>query len=123
MYKKLLEWWIYLMGIRFYETNVDPISVEVIRVEFRTVKDQLIKFLFFREAYRDTVYRRGIFYTSYTHAFIIQAQFDQGMAASIIRFNRTKYFFRGHRFLWFTDQDVADTLLEIYLKFIATQIK
>lgn len=123
MLRYLLKWWIYLFGVRFYETKLTPGSIEIVRSEFRTVKDHVIKFLFFKESHDDIIFKGGIFFSAKSHAFIIQAQFDDRLNNPVLKFNHTKYFFRGNYLSWFSDQDVADILLSIYLDFIKTQIK
>ena len=123
MKRQFLKWWIYFFGVRFYETKTTPDSTEIVRSEFRTVKDHVIKFLFFKEPHNDIIFKGGVFFSAVSHAFIIQAQFDDRLDNLVLRFNHTKYFFRGKCFSWFSDQDVADTLLSIYLDFIRTQIK
>lgn len=118
----LLRWWIFLFGIKFYESKFLPVSAEVVRSEFLTVKDQVVKFLFFHEVYEDKVYKRGKFTSLKSHAFVVQAIFDDRITYPVIKFNRTRYLFRSQFFPWCNDQVIADILLSIYLDFIRTEI-
>lgn len=123
MGRQLLLWWTYWFGIRFYKTVTVPISSEVLRSEFKTVGGQEIHFLFFREVYEDIVFKRNRFFTLETHAFILVAKFGDDIVGPVVTFNHAKYLFRGIHFHWFSDQNVSDVLLNIYLKFIRSKIK
>lgn len=119
----ILKLWIYFLGIRFQETKLTPGSVEIIKSEFKTVKNHKINFLFFKEIHKDIVYKQGSFFSSKSESFVIQAQFDNQLSDNIVKFNYTKYFFRDKCFNWFSDQETADILLSIYLEFIKSQLE
>lgn len=118
----LIKLWIYFIGVRFYKTLFVPENAETIKSVFKTSGDKEIKFLFFQESYEDIVYKRGKFSTINTHAFILQVKIDEEIQTPALRFNHTRYFFHGTFFPWFKDQDVADALLTIYLKFLEKQL-
>lgn len=122
MLKVFFRLWLYWVGVRFYETDVTPSSAEVLKTELKTVKGQEIHFFFYREAYKDIVYRQGNFYSSETHAFIVQAKFDDEFGHHVTRFNQIRYFFRSPFFSKFEDQFIADILLELYIEFLENEI-
>lgn len=121
MLKLLFRLWLHWVGVRFYKTDIAPTSVEVLKTELKTVKDQKIHFFFFREEYKDIVYRQGKFHTSETHAFIVQAEFDDQFGQKVTKFNQIRYFFRSHFFSRFDDQFIADILLDLYIEFLENE--
>jgi hypothetical protein len=104
----LLKLWIYLNGIRFYESKTMVEKAEVIRAIFQLVDGRPITFNF----------RFGKFTTVNTQAFVIQPDFGELQGSKVLTFNKSRYYFWSQMLWMFSDKVVADVLLELYMKFL-----
>ena len=114
----LIKLWIHWLGVRFFQTQIVPNNAEVLRSVFETVNGKTIEFLFYRENFLDTVYKRGTFKKKRFHSLVILAKFPEDLDAPMIKFNGQFYFFEGPWLKWIDDEILADELLRVYLYYI-----
>lgn len=128
----LIEKWFYYRGIRFYESKDLPSSAESLQIQFTGTdpRNENIKvtFEFFREIYKDSVYRKGRFFTKegksflVGHTFLVKAQFDGIADEKFLRFNDTRLLCKSGFFALLSDETVANVLQGLYIAYIKDQI-
>lgn len=126
----LLAWlakkWLYYRGIRFYESKGLPSNAESIRTHFvgSTAANESVNvtFEFYREVFRDKVYRRGRFVEESHHVFIIKAAFDGKVEHKLLKFNDTRLLCRNVLFPVISDEVIADILQGLYIAYMKENV-
>lgn len=111
----LVRLFIFLIGIRFYQSNQIPVNSHKLRAVFKTFRGQELSFLFYKETLCDTQYRFGSFRNVFSETIVIEAKFKSDIEYPLMKFNGSFFLFKGRMFRWFNDEVVAKVLLEIYL--------
>lgn len=135
---------LYLYGIRFYRRDVTPTTEKFREVSFHISADlseafgglaeigsdyrvtggRIIKFNFFKEEFVDIVMKRGRIYQESAVGFVVQAEFDEDMPASIRQFDKTCFYFNGRvNDFGRNDEHTAKLLLDVYMDFIILSIE
>lgn len=127
----LLTWlskkWLYYRGVRFYESKGLPSNSESIRTQFtgtRVEKGDIdISFEFYREVFKDMVFKRGKFISEEYHVFLVRASFKGRVEESFLRFNDTRLMCKNAFFPFMTDEVVADVLQGLYIAYLKKQLE
>lgn len=122
----LLKWlakkWFFYQGIRFYESKGLPSNAESIRTQFsgetRAHDAVGISFEFYREVFRDKVYRRGRFIEKDHHVFIIKASFGGKLDEKFLKLNDSKLLCRSSIFPVVSDEIIAEILQSLYIAYL-----
>lgn len=125
--RKLAKKWLEHKGIRFYETRGLPTNAESIRTTFQgsRVNDGEVEvtFEFYREVFRDQVFRRGIFYTEEYHVFLVRAAFKGHVEEHFLKFNDTRLMCKNGLFPLIPDDVVTEVLQGLYIAYIKAKLQ
>lgn len=121
MNKWFYRLFVWLFGVRFYQSTLSPSKTAVLRTVFQTYEGKQIVFKFHRETYNDIVYRFGRFKKVSQTVIIVHGNFDVDDPHPVLRFNDTKFTFRG-RWFCIDDQTLCDVLLGVYLDHLQSNV-
>lgn len=123
MFKLLfLKLLIYYKGIRFYKSDIEPISEGFKKMSVVMVDGKVIEFYFHEDEYTDYIYKRGKIKKSIFKTHTIRSVMSEGIDEKLLSFNNLKIVFRSNDF-YFIDRDTfIKTLLSVYLDFIKKEL-
>lgn len=114
-----LKVFLYFVGIRFYKTDLIPITAEFRKAIFRTFQGQEIEFIFYKEIFEDIIYRNGKISKINFHKYIIHSKFTDNLnCKELLVFNNMKFLFDSSKIIINDEAIITDVLLGIYLDFI-----
>lgn len=124
MFKLLLvKLLIYYKGIRFYKSDIEPLSVGFKEMSVQTVDGKSIEFYFHEDEYTDYIYKRGVIKKSVFKTHIVRSVMSNDVDEKLLTFNNLKIVFRSNDFC-FKDRDIfIKVLLSIFLDFIKKEIE
>lgn len=114
----ILEAWVSIIGLRFYEGVLGPNNTGTLRTIFVLINGEKIEFHFYREVYKDNLYKAGAFKKVENHAFLVKGLFHPSLGAGIMRFNDSCFLFHGAVIRFFPDKVLADVILGIYIRYL-----
>ncbi len=118
----LLKLRIYLKGIRFYKTDLEPLSDEFKVLSVETIDNKFIKFYFHEDDYTDYIFKRGKIQKVTFKTLTIRAVIDESFEEQYLSFNNLKIVFKIDEFC-FEDRDkLIKVLLNIFLSFIEKEL-
>lgn len=122
----LAKKWFFFKGVRFYESKGLPSNAEFVRIQFSGTKihegDINVTFEFFREVFRDKVYKKGGFTTKEYPVFLIKASFNGEIDEKLLRFNDTRLLCKSGFFPVLSDEVIAEVLQGLYIAYIKEQM-
>lgn len=118
----LLKFRIYLKGIRFYKSDLEPLSDEFKVLSVETIDNKFIKFYFHEDDYTDYIFKRGKIQKVTFKTLTIRAVIDESFEEQYLSFNNLKIVFKIDEFC-FEDRDkLIKVLLNIFLSFIEKEL-
>lgn len=118
----LLKLRIYLKGIRFYKSDLEPLSDEFKVLSVETIDNKFIKFYFHEDDYIDYIFKRGKIEKVTFKTLTIRAIIDESFEEQYLSFNNLKIVFKIDEFC-FEDRDkLIKVLLNIFLSFIKKEL-
>ena len=128
LYGWLVKKWLYHRGIRFYESKTLPSHSESIRTQFSGKRkpegtDIRVTFEFFREVFKDKVYRQGVFTTEEYEVFFIRATVEGQLDPKLLKFNDTRLLCKHGFFPRLADEAIADILQGLYIAYMKEQLQ
>lgn len=118
----LLKLRIYLKGIRFYKSDLEPLSDEFKVLSVETIDNKFIKFYFHEDDYTDYIFKRGKIEKVTFKTLTIRAVIDESFEEQYLSFNNLKIVFKIDEFC-FEDRDkLIKVLLNIFLSFIKKEL-
>ena len=118
----LLKLRIYLKGIRFYKSDLEPLSDEFKVLSVGTIDNKFIKFYFHEDDYTDYIFKRGKIEKVTFKTLTIRAVIDESFEEQYLSFNNLKIVFKIDEFC-FEDRDkLIKVLLNIFLSFIKKEL-
>lgn len=118
----LLKLRIYLKGIRFYKSDLEPLSDEFKVLSIETIDNKFIKFYFHEDDYTDYIFKRGKIQKVTFKTLTIRAIIDESFEEQYLSFNNLKIVFKIDEFC-FEDRDkLIKVLLNIFLSFIKKEL-
>ena len=118
----LLKLRIYLKGIRFYKSDLEPLSDEFKVLSVKTIDNKFIKFYFHEDDYTDYIFKRGKIEKVTFKTLTIRAVIDESFEEQYLSFNNLKIVFKIDEFC-FEDRDkLIKVLLNIFLSFIKKEL-
>lgn len=121
--KILLRLYLYINGMRFYETMAVPKTPEFKKAVFEVVCDRRVEFYFYKEVTEDLLFLRGKIKKQSSVGYVIQARFDENLPAKLYRYNNLKFFFTSSNIIINDDDMICSVLLEIYLDFLRQEME
>ncbi len=118
----LLKLRIYLKGIRFYKSNIEPITNEFKVLSIETIDNKFIKFYFHEDEYTDYVYKRGRIEKTTFKTHTIRAVIDSSFEKKYLTFNNLKIVFKSDEFGYEDRDKLIKVLLDIFLRFIKKEL-
>ena len=118
----LLKLRIYLKGIRFYKSDLEPLSDEFKVLSVETIDNKFIKFYFHEDDYTDYIFKRGKIEKVTFKTLTTRAIIDESFEEQYLSFNNLKIVFKIDEFC-FEDRDkLIKVLLNIFLSFIKKEL-
>ena len=118
----LLKLRIYLKGIRFYRSDLEPLNDEFKVLSVETIDNKFIKFYFHEDEYTDFIYKRGkiekITFKTHTIRAIVDETFDD----KLLSFNNLKIVFKSDEFSYEDRDKLIKVLLKIFLNFMKKEL-
>ncbi len=115
---------LYFRGIRFYEMTGTPRTAVFRCAEFRTIQGHSVIFSFYKESFRDLIYRRNKISEKFFTGYIIQAKFEaEDIPVGLLKYNCCKIFFHSDHIGIINEDELTSKLLSIYLDFILLESK
>lgn len=126
MIKLLYHWlakkWLHFHGVRFYEGKYVPKSAKTISTTFMGTRiddnDTEVSFEFYREIFKDNIYRPSKFEVDTYHVFIVKAKFRGIEDERFAYFNDTNLLCKSIWIYKLPDEVVVDVLQGLYIAFI-----
>lgn len=118
----LLKLRIYLKGIRFYKSNIEPITNEFKVLSIETIDNKFMKFYFHEDEYTDYVYKRGRIEKTTFKTHTIRAVIDSSFEKKYLTFNNLKIVFKSDEFGYEDRDKLIKVLLDIFLRFIKKEL-
>lgn len=120
----LFRFYLYVVGVRFYETTAVPSSAEFMSLQTIATNDSTMEFKFFREVCHDHVFRRGELVRREFVGYMIRCHINEtGMPDSIYRFNNFRLFFKNKHLQRLTDKSVCRFLMAIFVRYMQAELK
>lgn len=118
----LLKLRIYLKGIRFYRSDLEPLNDEFKVLSVETIDNKFIKFYFHEDEYTDYIYKRGKIEKITFKTHTIRAVIDETFEEKFLSFNNLKIVFRSDEFCYEDRDKLIKILLNIFLNFIKKEL-
>ena len=118
----LLKLRIYLKGIRFYRSDIEPLNDEFKVLSVETIDNKFIKFYFHEDEYTDYIYKRGKIEKITFKTHTIRAVIDETFEEKFLSFNNLKIVFRSDEFYYEDRDKLIKILLNIFLNFIKKEL-
>lgn len=118
----LLKLRIYLKGIRFYRSNLEPLNDEFKVLSVETIDNKFIKFYFHEDEYTDYIYKRGKIEKITFKTHTIRAVIDETFEEKFLSFNNLKIVFKSDEFCYEDRDKLIKILLNIFLNFIKKEL-
>lgn len=118
----LLKLRIYLKGIRFYRSDLEPLNDEFKVLSVETIDNKFIKFYFHEDEYTDYIYKRGKIEKITFKTHTIRAVMDETFEEKFLSFNNLKIVFRSDEFCYEDRDKLIKILLNIFLNFIKKEL-
>lgn len=118
----LLKLRIYLKGIRFYRSDIEPLNDEFKVLSVETIDNKFIKFYFHEDEYTDYIYKRGKIEKITFKTHMIRAVIDETFEEKFLSFNNLKIVFRSDEFCYEDRDKLIKILLNIFLNFIKKEL-
>ncbi len=118
----LLKLRIYLKGIRFYRSNLEPLNDEFKVLSVETIDNKFIKFYFHEDEYTDYIYKRGKIEKITFKTHTIRAVIDETFEEKFLSFNNLKIVFKSDEFCYEDRDKLIKILLNIFLNFIEKEL-
>ena len=113
---------IYYKGIRFYKSDIEPLSDGFKEMSVQTIDGKSIIFYFHEDEYIDYIYKRGTIRKSVFKTHTIRSVMSDNIDDKLLTFNNLKIVFKSNDFC-FKDRDIfIKVLLSIFLDFIKKEI-
>lgn len=114
---------IYYKGIRFYKSDIEPLSDGFKEMSVQTVDGKSIVFYFYEDEYVDYIYRRGTIKKSIFKTHTIRCVMSDDICSKLLTFNNMKIIFKSND-IYIKDRDIfIKVLLSIFLDFIKKEIE
>lgn len=118
----LLKLRIYLKGIRFYKSDLEPLSDEFKVLSVETIDNKFIKFYFHENDYIDYIFKRGKIEKVTFKTLMIRAIIDESFEEQYLSFNNLKIVFKIDEFCSEDRDKLIKVLLNIFLSFIKKEL-
>lgn len=119
----LFKLYLHYKGIRFYRTQATPSSPQFRTAVFQTVGNLQVEFHFYKETCEDLIYKQGRIRSETFIGYLIQANLPDCLPETLTRYNNMKFFFNSKNWLLRDDNAICETLLNIYLDFLNSELR
>lgn len=115
--------YIYFTGIKFFKTDIHPVTKPLRSAIFTTIKGDIITFNFYKEVSEDIFFIKGNIIKEKFYYYVVIADFPTQSFEELKEFNNLRYCFREDS-IWIKDEvKISQMLIGVYMDFITSEIE